>query len=862
MIIFGLPIVYLMKTATTPCCSRFRQGFHVVIPATLGLALILVPVHALTGTAQERIAQTGTISGFVRDSTNSESLSFVNVFVRGTTRGSATNRDGYYVITGAPLDTVTVVASIIGYEPARQTVDLRERPSARLDFRLTPTVLAGEEVTITAQRQRFRQSVEVSTVILDTREIQVAPAFVEADVFRTLQLLPGVQSVSDYSSAMYVRGSTPDQNLILLDGITIYNPFHLGGVFSTFNTDAIKEAEFIAGGFPARYGGRMGSVLEIINRDGNAMDYSAKANISLISSKALIEGPLPKVGPVKGSFMLAGRRTYFDKIVDLVGAATGMSKNPEFVGFPYYFYDYQAKANLDLGNRHRLTVSTFKGRDILAVEDEDEYEDAWSGRVYNGNGEQVYYRSRFNLDWSWGNTTSSLTWRWVASPHLVSKVYLAGSRFRYGIAIREHTYEETENSSGEVEQSTEELGFDIFDLVEDRTARAELTFLPNNRHIIVVGAEQKWLNFNMGWIFQTSISNSDTSFTRTDTSLWIEHHPIERAVYLEDKWRLSPQLLVKVGLRASSYSLHKGWNLEPRLGAKFFLRSDLALTASAGRYYQYLITANPGDENFRVIDLWLPAPQDQPAPSSDHLITGIEHLSERDLLLKAEVYYKTFANLVYLKQGYVFFMGPDATPGSEEVFSKFYDAKAAAHGLEFLAKKTSGKVRGWIGYTYAQTRWHTEEYGWHHPKYDRTHTLNLVADWQLTDKWHFSTAYSFATGNPYTPVLGRYRAYEEKYYQVEDYEASYTRFLVGKKNSARYPAYHRWDVSFVKRRPWWNGGFKETYIQILNVFNHMNVFQYFYSEKYDWETDQDLGIQRTAIPMFPFFPSFGVRYEF
>ncbi len=255
-------------------------------------------------------------------------------------------------------------------------------------------------------------------------------------------------------------------------------------------------------------------------------------------------------------------------------------------------------------------------------------------------------------------------------------------------------------------------------------------------------------------------------------------------------------------------------------------------------------------------------PPDRPSPFADHLIAGIEHLSERDLLLKAEVYYKTFANLLYLKQGYVFFMGPDAAPGSEEVFSKFHQAKAAAHGLELLAKKSSGKVRGWIGYTYAQTRWHTEEHGWHPPKYDRTHTINLVADWQMTDKWHFSTAYSFATGNPYTPILARYRPYDVWDYGEKSYETLYPRFLVGEKNSERYPAYHRWDVSFVKRRALGKRGYKETYLQILNVLNHMNVFQYFYSEKYDWETDQELGIQRTSIPMFPFFPTIGVRYEF
>ena len=853
-----------MKATTISYRSSPRPGLTVAVPVALSLVLTW-------GFLQ---AQTGTVSGFVKDSTNSESLSFVNVFVRGTTRGAATNRDGYYVITGVPRDTVTVVASIIGYKLARLTVDLRDHPSARLDFRLAPAILMGEEVTVTAQRQRFRQAVEVSTVTLDTREINIAPAFVEADVFRTLQLLPGVQSVSDYSSAMYVRGSTPDQNLILLDGITIYNPFHLGGIFSTFNTDAIKEAEFIAGGFSAKYGGRMGSVLEIINRDGNAEEFSGKVNISLISSKALVEGPLPKVGPFKGSFMLAGRRTYFDTVVDagyfIFKNATRFLKpqffrdylaDYNFIGFPYYFYDYQAKANLDLGNRHRLTVSTFKGRDILAVEAENEYTSSDEYPSYSREG-YYYYRTRYGLDWSWGNTTNSLTWRWIASPRLVSKVYLAGSHFQYGINVKYNNYRENETSSGEIEESTEELSFDIFDLVEDRTARAELTFLPNDRHSIGAGAEQKWLHFNLGWLFLTSISNSDTSFTRTDTSLWIEYRPIERAAYLEDKWRLSSRLMVKAGLRISQYSLRDTINLEPRLSAKFFLHSDLALTASAGRYYQYLTTANPGDENFRIIDLWLPAPPDRPSPFADHLIVGIEHLSEGDLLLKAEMYSKTFANLLYLKQGIVFFMGPDAAPGSEEVFSKFHPAQAAAHGLELLAKKNSGKVRGWLGYTYAQTKWHTEEHGWYPPKYDRTHTLNLVADWQMTDKWHFSTAYSFSTGNPYTPVLGRYRPYDVWDYGEKSYETLYPRFLVGEKNSERYPAYHRWDVSFVKRRPLGKRGYKETYVQILNVLNHMNVLQYFYSEKNDPKTYESLGIQHTAIPMFPFFPTIGVRYEF
>ncbi len=816
----------------------------------LGLVTLIV-----FNTVNSLKAQATTISGFVRDSTNNESLSFVSVFVPGTGWGAATNRDGYYVITGLPRDTVTVTASIIGYEAAQLRVNLAEIPAARLDFFLAPIVLEGEAVTVTASRQRFEESVDISTVTLDMREIQVAPAFVEADVFRTIQLLPGVQSVNDYSSAMYVRGSTPDQNLILLDGITVYNPFHLGGVFSTFNTDAVKEAEFIAGGFPARYGGRMGSVLEIVNRDGNAREFSGRINVSLISSKALVEGPLPQIGPVRGSYMLAARRTYFDKIVNAAAFVSGYTKEPDYIGFPYYFYDLQAKANLDLGNNHRFTISTFKGRDVLYIE--DEYDSKTPVEYLEEGIESELYGSRTTLDWGWGNTTSSLTWRWVTSPRLITKVYLAGSRFRYAIEVRDRSYDETIYDDNTRYESSSDDRFEIFDLVEDRTARVELTYTPNDHHSIVVGTVRKQLHFNLGWIFDWSWSENVETESRSDTSLWIMHEPVEQAFYLEDTWSVSSRLLLKAGLRVSGYSLHGGLNPEPRLGAKFFLRSDLALTASVGRYYQYLTTANPSDENLRIIDLWLPAPAERPAPLADHTIAGIEYLTHGDMLVKMEVYTKSFANLLYLEQGYVFFMEPGDEARREEVFSEFHPAKAAACGLEFLVKKNSGKVRGWIGYTYARTKWHTAEHGWYFPNYDRTHTINLVADWQLNEKWHFSTAYSYATGNPYTPILGRYEPYRENYFSGDrEYYTGYRRFLLGDKNSTRYPVYHRWDVSFTKRRSLRNGGFLETYIQVLNVLNHMNVFQYFY------DTGQAEGVERWAIPMFPILPTIGVRCEF
>ena len=243
-------------------------------------------------------------------------------------------------------------------------------------------------------------------------------------LFRTVQLLPGVQTLNDFSSALYVRGSTPDQNLIMLDGITVYNPYHLGGIFSTFNTDAIKEADFHAGGFPARYGGRMGAILNVINREGNTEEIEGHANISLISSKVLLEGPLPKYKGLKGSWMIAGRRTYFDQFFN---ALVALFDGPSDFKFPYYFYDYQMKVNVDLSQDHRLTYSRFYGDDIL-----DFSFPSQTYEIYDIISD--YYeesKESFSINWPWGNHTNSLTWRWLISPQLVARTFVANSRYRF-----------------------------------------------------------------------------------------------------------------------------------------------------------------------------------------------------------------------------------------------------------------------------------------------------------------------------------------------------------------------------------------------------------------------------------------------
>ena len=229
-----------------------------------------------------------TISGFVRNDATGEPISYANIFLGETSLGSASNIDGYFVITNVPPGKYQLVASMIGFKIYKEDIETQENLNIRINIRLTQTVLEGDEVIVTAERQKFEQQIESSQISLDLREINTVPGFIEADVFRALQMLPGVQSGNDFSSALYVRGSTPDQNLIMLDGITVYNPYHLGGIFSTYKTDAIKEADFHAGGFPARYGGRMGAILNVINREGNTEKVTGSGNVSLVTAKALI----------------------------------------------------------------------------------------------------------------------------------------------------------------------------------------------------------------------------------------------------------------------------------------------------------------------------------------------------------------------------------------------------------------------------------------------------------------------------------------------------------------------------------------------------------------------------------------------
>ena len=788
------------------------------------------------------------ISGFVRDDTSGEPISYANVFLSNSTLGAATNQDGYFVISNIPVGKYEVNATMIGYGIFKQNIELSEGQPIRLDIRLNEEIIQTTEVLVTAERQKFERSMESSQISLDIREINSAPAFIEPDVFRTLQMLPGVQTTSDFSSALYVRGSTPDQNLIMLDGIAVYNPYHLGGIFSTFNTDAIKEADFHAGGFPARYGGRMGAILNVLNREGNTRKVKGSANISLISSKGLIEGPLPSWRGMKGSWMISGRRTYFDTVIDALKIPIGqrIDGSDIYFQFPYYFYDYQVKINVDIDQDHRLTYSRFYGDDIVDFSFEETLESS-------GTNVNVKSETGFGVKWPWGNHTNGLTWRWIIAPDLVAKTFFSHSRYRFDFDLSaqdRNTYTYTDSTI----ELFSDVTFRAFDIIKDNTIETALTWQAAQDHTVTGGFQVKDVNFDLG--LDISIATQDTSLDFSLLSL--VNNTREIAFFAQDKWDFSEKLKLQFGLRSTHYNLHNNIYFDPRLSMKYHYSKDIAFKLNWGLYHQFLTTANNQDENLRLVELWLGIPKDKPASVAQHIISGLEYMSPKNIFYRLEVYHKDFDNLLTLKQ-----YNTNTVEGAESdsTTNEFWDTKGNSHGIELLIKKSSGKLNGWVGYTYARTKYYTDPSGWHYPNFDRTHTLNIVGNIELSQDLEFSAGLTRSSGNPYTKILGRLYEWEQDLYSNMVWYP-YDSYIVGEKNTERYDDYFRVDIGLTRKGGNIFGQEYDTYWQIMNLTQNLNILQYTYDTNTDPLTGDQLGVRRRPVPMFPLIFTFGIKFEF
>ncbi|MDO9577931.1 MAG: TonB-dependent receptor [Candidatus Cloacimonadales bacterium] len=752
--------------------------------------------------------QAATVSGFVLDKTNGERIAYASVLITGTNQGALTNKEGYFVINNVPTGKVEFFISNIAYKPEK-VIQMIELPDEDIFFRVELEKAMIEVEGISVSEKKFEREINsreivVSNVLRTTEDLNSIPSIADADVFRALQVLPGVSAMSDFSSGLYVRGGSPDQNLILLDNTDVYNPSHFGGIFSTFNTDAIENVELMKGGFPAKYGGRLSSVLDVTNLDGNRKHHQGVARISLISTSATLQGPW-----AKGSYMVSFRRTYIDLLAKLANIEI-----PD-----YYFYDGHAKLTWDLSEKDKITTSCYFGKDRLGMD----------------------YGMKMLL--SWGNETYTTQWVHIFNPQLFSHFVLAGSHFNFNFTLES-------DSDQNIQQEND---------IVDFSAKNMFNYMPNNVHHIDFGYEIKYLDINF---FATTTSDYDPTHLPD-----IKVPSIITSFYIQDSWKLNDYWTIQPGIRfaeahvTSEYLSNKPTADYFRISPRFSIRRKLTdlnnIYFNYGRYNQFLTSMDTGESG---MGLWFPIDGSVNPGASDHYILGYKTQIAEDFAFDIEGFYKTYENLVEARPE-TDFEWNNETGVLADIYNQ---GKGYSFGTDIMLRTNWHGVEGFIGYSFSYTKKKIKELNtdpesgeeqWYFPSYDRTHQINFVESYNYSEAtgrkfWgadlKFGSTYSFGTGQP-TEIP------EQLYFNGDDLTIIYSY-----KDRERLPNYSRFDVS-VKFKWQMNGWSIEPYMQIINLFKHENVWTRSFEPAL--EEDMSLTIKKYDSYMFPQIPFLGVNIE-
>ena len=764
-----------------------------------------------------QFASAFTISGTVKDAATGEPLPYTNIMVLNTNFGTASDINGYYIIPTMPAGEFTIQFMMIGFATLGEKIKISNE-NIRLDVELNPKVIDVNEITVSAERMRFEKKVDISRVNISNRDIRRAPAFVEADLFRTLQLLPSVSASNDFNAALIVRGGSPDENLILLDGTEIYNPYHIGGVFSTFNSDMISDSEFLAGGFPSNYGGRLSSVLNITAREGNSKngrlsesnpikkywDFSkGSGNISLLSSKLLAEGAL-----YNGSWIISGRRTYFDKLVSMY----------------YNYQDEQEPGNYYFWDTHvKLTTSINQNKDNLIVG----------------------FEGLANLDfnWDWGNSAKNISWRYIPNSNYIVTTRLSRTIYDFDVDFQIDFNPNSTDGSDTVDISSSTADLDLFldNFVQD---------IDLNQNIKYIFSED--ISIDGGWQIKNLELDYREEFAGQEYTN-IQSIPQIYSAFFNMTFKPMPIFHVNSGLRISKYNRYDNIIINPTLGLKYNPISDLALKVSAGRYSQFLFTVNQEEELLRIVDFWQPIPDGEKPQEADHLILGAEYWISNGNTISLEAYYKSYSS--------IYDMNP--APDYSNIYETFaLSGTAKAYGTELLYRYNIKKFSGWISYAYSNITRRVDlnsdnmiddNLEIYPAKYDKPHTFNSVLSYQINKKYTFGLSSTFGSGQTYTPVIGK--VYQSSVQAYGSLEKPYSNFdnIYGKRNGSRYANYFRTDISLGRKSKFF-GLNSELKFQIINITNHYNVLLYLWDH-------QSSPSKVEAYSMFPLIFTFGWEFQ-
>lgn len=796
---------------------------------------------SLFGILNAMTAQNYTINGYIKDAQSGEELISANVFDFGSNKGTVSNTYGFYSIS-LEKDSVFLEISYIGYESKSFAIFLDKDIQLNIDLSSSVTL---DEVEIFAERsKRIEEQSQMSLVEVPVTQIKKIPALLgEVDVLKALQLLPGVQSGGEGQNGLYVRGGSPDQNLILLDGVPVYNASHLFGFFSVFNADAIKNVTLIKGGFPARYGGRLSSIIDISMKEGNMKSYHGAASIGLISSKLLLEGPIVKD---KSSFAISGRRTYIDFLAQPIIKNALDDGDGGSGSFGYYFYDLNAKVNWKFSDKDRIYLSAYAGEDPFAFK----YKDV----------DQNVYESELSTSLQWGNLTSALRWNHVWNPKLFSNTTITYSQYEFstGIGISSLDY---------IEESDIDISTSYGSGIDDYAAKVDFDYLPSPDHFIRFGASGIYHTFKPGLTSLEFIVNSsdgafkiDTTLGQSDVNAW------EYAAYVEDDMKIGNYLKLNLGLHYSMYNVDEEYyqSLQPRISANIRLPGDIALKASYAsmqQYLQFLTSESIG----LPWDQWLPTTKLVKPQRSWQAALGLAKTFNDQYEVSIEGYYKEMDNVTAFKEGAGQF---DLKPWEELVTQ----GQGKSYGGEIFMQKKTGRFTGWLGYTLSWTsRQFDDKNGgkWYPYKYDRRHDISLVGSYQILKNLDISATWVYGTGNAFSLANSTFYSY---YYpeipQEQDPKLNGPYYFTQSesfknRNSFRMAAYHRFDIGLdyhIKRKR-----YKSTWsLGAYNAYNRSNPF--FLNIETSYIDNPDGTFERKTVlnqySLFPIIPSVAYRIEF
>lgn len=750
-----------------------------------------------------------TISGSIKNAQTGEALIGVSLFVKENPKQGVNSNDYGFFSLSLDAGKYTILTHYLGYEDFVQEINLTQNISLNIELREKRLDL--KEVIITSEKNNKNvSSTDIGVNKLELKEIRNIPVlFGEQDILKTIQLLPGIKSAGEGNTGFYVRGGGADQNLILLDEAPVYNPSHLLGFFSVFNSDAIKNVSVYKGGIPAEYGGRISSVLDIKMNDGNKKQYHASGGIGLISSRLTLEGPIIKD---KGSFIISGRRTYADLFLKLSSVAE--QRNSQL-----YFYDLNLKANYEISSKDHVYLSGYFGRDHFD------------------------FNNRFGFEW--GNATATFRWNHIYNDKLFSNTSLIYSNYGYNIS----------NTAGDNKVNIESSIID-FNLKEDFQ--------------YFISSSQK-LKFGMNAIHHTfapgEVSSSGSSVF--NNIVLDKKFALENAAYIADEFDIGAKIKVDVGLRFSAFSLIGPANIytydqdgntldttvygenkfiktyaaiEPRINTTFIINDYSSVKASYNKIHQYLSLLS-NSTSTSPTDLWVPASNNIKPQIGGQISLGyFRNFLDNKLESSIEVYYKNLQNQIDYKNGADLRL-------NKKIESQLLYGTGRAYGIEFFVKKKLGKFTGWVGYTLSRTeRTFTEiDSGKSFPaKQDRTHDISLVGIYDISQKWNFSATFVYSTGNAVTFPSGKY--------QIGSIDVPY----YTERNGYRMPSYNRMDVSatyYFRRTEKRESSLN---FSIYNIYNRANPYFIYFRQN----ASDPSKTEAVQVSLFQLIPSVTYNFKF